>query len=92
MRVFPKEIVRGRAYLREVEAGLTRITNKPAIILWPDGDPGFGDPELARWQSLFPRARTVVLPHTGQFIDEDAPEDIISALEAWRRSGMAGQV
>ena len=91
MRVFPNEIVRGRPYLREVEAGLSRITNKPAIILWPDGDPGFGDPELARWQSLFPRARTVVLPRTGQFIDEDAPEDIIAALEGWRRTGMPGQ-
>jgi hypothetical protein len=34
----------------------------------PDSDPGFGDAELARWQALFPNARTVNLHHTGQFI------------------------
>lgn len=91
MRVFPREIVRGRAYLREVESNLPKITGKPAIIVWPDSDPGFGDAELKRWQSLFPGARTVVLPGTGQFIDEDAPEDVVAALEAWRATGMSGQ-
>ena len=30
MRVFPREIVRGRAYLREVEANLPKIAGKPA--------------------------------------------------------------
>ncbi len=91
MRVFPREIVRGRAYLREVEASLPRITSKPAIIIWPDSDPGFGDAELARWQSLFPTAPTIVLRHVGQFIDEDAPDDIVAALEQWAAAGMAGQ-
>ena len=63
----------------------------PAIILWPDSDPGFGDAELARWQALFPDARTVHLRHTGQFIDEDAPDDIVDALRSWRReSGRRG--
>lgn len=83
MRMFPLEIVRGRAYLREVESNLARLADKPAIILWPDSDPGFGDPELARWQSLYPAARTVVLARTGQFIDEDSPDDIVAALGAW---------
>ena len=91
MRVFPREIVRGRAYLREVEGNLPKITGKPAIIVWPDSDPGFGDAELARWQSLFPDAGTVVLPRTGQFIDEDSPEEIVAALEAWRATGSLGQ-
>ena len=84
MRVFPREIVRSRAYLREVEAGLPGLAGKPAIIVWPDSDPGFGADELRRWQDLFPAARTVDLRRTGQFIDEDAPEDIVAALRAWR--------
>ena len=87
MRVFPREIVRGRAYLREVEAGLPNLTDKPAIIVWPDSDPGFGDAELRRWQALFPAARTVVLSRAGQFIDEDAPEDVVAALEGWLAAG-----
>ncbi len=91
MRAFPREIVRGRAYLREVEANLSRLAGKPAIILWPDSDPGFGAAELARWQALFPAARTVTLARTGQFIDEDAPDDIVAALLAWQAAGLDGQ-
>jgi haloalkane dehalogenase len=91
MRVFPREIVRGRAYLREVEANLPRLADKPAIIIWPDSDPGFGDAELARWRTLFPAAPTIILHRTGQFIDEDAPDDIAAALEVWLAAGMRGQ-
>ena len=91
MRVFPREIVRGLAYLREVEANLSKVTGKPAIIIWPDSDPGFGGAELARWQSLFPTAPTVVLHRAGQFIDEDAPDDIVAALEGWAAAGLTGQ-
>jgi haloalkane dehalogenase len=83
MRALPRGIVRSRGYLGEVEANLSRLRDTPAIILWPDSDPGFGDAELARWRTLFPAARTVSLERTGQFIDEDAPDDIAAALVAW---------
>jgi haloalkane dehalogenase len=83
MRVFPRELVTARAFLRQVESNLPRLANKPALILWPDSDPGFGDRELQHWQALYPAARTVVLPRTGQFIDEDAPEDVAAAIADW---------
>jgi haloalkane dehalogenase len=83
MSAFPREIVTGRSYLREVEASLPKLAGKPALIVWPDSDPGLGDAELRRWQALFPAARTVLLPKTGQFIDEDAPEDVAAAIADW---------
>ncbi len=83
MTILPREIVTGRAYLREVEASLPPLTSKPALIVWPDSDPGFGDDELARWQTLFPAAWTVRLRRVGQFIDEDAPDDVVGAIAAW---------
>jgi haloalkane dehalogenase len=83
MRVFPRELVTARAFLRQVESNLPRLANKPALILWPDSDPGFGDRELQHWQALYPAARTVVLSRTGQFIDEDAPEDVAAAIADW---------
>lgn len=83
MRVFPREIVAGRAFLRDVEQHLPRLAGKPALILWPDSDPGFSDADLRRWQGLLPGARTVHLPRTGQFIDEDAPDDVASAIRGW---------
>jgi haloalkane dehalogenase len=83
MRVFPRDIVAGKAFLHEVAAGMPRLADKPALILWPDADPGFSDDDLRRWQSLLPRARTVHLERAGQFIDEDAPNDVAAAIEAW---------
>lgn len=83
MRAFPRELVAGQAYLQEVESNLARLVAKPVLILWPDSDPGFGDAELRRWQATFPAARTVILQHAGQFIDEDAPEDVAAAVRAW---------
>jgi haloalkane dehalogenase len=83
MGVFPREIIRGRGWLREVEANLPRLAAKPALIVWPDSDPGFGDAELAGWQARFPGAPTVLLTRTGQFIDEDAPDDVAAAILAW---------
>jgi haloalkane dehalogenase len=83
MRTFPRELVAARSYLREVEARLPALADKPALLLWPDSDPGFGQTELRRWQSLFPAARTVVLRRTGQFIDEDAPQDVAEAIVDW---------
>jgi hypothetical protein len=56
------------------------------VIVWPDSDPGFGDPELRRWQTLYPAAPVVHLRKVGQFIDEDAPEDVASAIrDLWAK-------
>jgi haloalkane dehalogenase len=83
MRVFPREITAGKPYLREVERNLPRLAGKPALIVWPDSDPGLSEAELSRWQALFPAARTVHLERTGQFIDEDAPDDVAAAVITW---------
>jgi haloalkane dehalogenase len=83
MRVMPREIVTGRRYFVEVEEAFPTLAGKPALILWPDSDPGFGKGELARWQALLPGARTVIVERAGQFVDEDAPADVAAAISAW---------
>jgi haloalkane dehalogenase len=83
MRVMPREITARGSYLEQVAADLPRLAGKPALILWPDSDPGFGEPELARWRSLYPAAEVVHLRHVGQYIDEDAPEDVAAAIRDW---------
>jgi haloalkane dehalogenase len=83
MRVMPREITAGRAYLREVEANLPSLAAKPALILWPDSDLGFGAGELARWRSIYPAAEVVHLRRAGQYIDEDAPDDVAAAIRDW---------
>src|SRR3954453_1597961 len=83
MRVFPREIVKGRAFLREVEGNLPALADKPPLLLWPDSDPGLGKDELARWQSLYPSAPTVTLRRVGQCTDEDAAQDVVLAVREW---------
>jgi haloalkane dehalogenase len=83
MRVMPREIVTGRRYFVEVEEAFPTLAGKPALILWPDSDPGFGKGELARWQALLPDARTVIVEGAGQFVDEDAPADVAAAISTW---------
>jgi haloalkane dehalogenase len=83
MRVFPREIVAGRQSIRAVEADLPKLAGKPALLLWADGSVGLGDDALARWQGLFPGARTIPLVKVGRYLDEDAPEDMADAILAW---------
>ena len=85
MRVFPREIVAGRAYIRGVEANLPKLAGRPALLLWADGSLGLGGDVLGRWQALFPAARTVPLVRVGRYLDEDAPDDIADAILAWWR-------
>jgi haloalkane dehalogenase len=83
MRVFPREIVASRAFLREVESGLARLSDKPVLITWADRDVAFKDRERLRFEELFTHHRTVILRNTGHEIAEDAPDDIADAIEAW---------
>ena len=83
MRVFPRELVAGRAFLRDVERGLGRLSMLPVLLLWADGSAGLGEAVLQRWQGVFPAARVARLTGVGRYIDEDAPEHVADALTAW---------
>lgn len=81
--VFPREILRSRDYLAEVEAGLPRLAGLPALIVWGDRDVAFRERERLRFEQAFARHRTVVLRGAGHYIQEDAPEEIAAAIAAW---------
>jgi len=81
--IFPREILSSSAFLAEVEAGLTHLSSKPALILWGDRDFAFRERERRRFETLFPVHRTVVLSGAGHFIQEDAPEEIADAIKNW---------
>ena len=81
--VFPREILRSRPFLAEVEKGLEPLRDRPALILWPTNDVAFRDPERRRWEEVFPEHRTVMLEGAGHYIQEDAPEEIVPAIREW---------
>jgi haloalkane dehalogenase len=82
--VFPREILASRPFLAEVERGLPRLRERPALIVWPTKDVAFREPERRRWEELFPDHRTVLLEGAGHYMQEDAADEIVAAVRAWR--------
>jgi haloalkane dehalogenase len=81
--VFPREILRSRPFLGEVEAGLSAVTDRPALIVWPTKDVAFRNAERKRWEELFSDRRTVTLDGAGHYIQEDAADEIVTAIRDW---------
>jgi haloalkane dehalogenase len=81
--IFPREILRSRGFLRDVEGGLSRLAQLPVLILWGDRDIAFRETERVRFERTFPRQRTVVLSGAGHFIQEDAAEEIVHTIRTW---------
>lgn len=87
--IFPREILRARDFLAEVESGLPRLGELPALLVWPTKDFAFRDPERRRWEAIFPDHRTVLLEGASHYIQEDAPQAIIDAIEEFRPASRA---
>jgi haloalkane dehalogenase len=81
--VFPREIIGSTPWLAEVEAGLTRLVDKPALIVWGDRDIAFRAIERERFERAFPRHETVLVPGAGHYMQEDAHEEIAAAIQRW---------
>lgn len=83
IHVFPREILRSRPFLAELERALPRLGDRPALLVWPTKDVAFRESERKRWEQLFPDHRTVLLDGAGHYIQEEAPEEIVAAIRDW---------
>ena len=83
VHVFPREILRSRPFLAEIERGLPALADRPALIVWPTSDVAFREPERRRWEQVFPDHRTVTVEGAGHYIQEDAAEEIVTAIREW---------
>jgi haloalkane dehalogenase len=83
VHVMPREILAAHALLAEVEQGLQRVADKPTLIVWGDKDQAFKEPQRRRWERTFPNHRTRILPGASHYIQEDAPEEIVTAINDW---------
>jgi len=80
---FPRQIIHGRQFLAEVEAGLAGLTDRPALIVWGDADIAFRDSERRRWETIFPDHRTVTLAGAGHYVQSDAAGEYSAAIRSW---------
>jgi haloalkane dehalogenase len=85
VHVFPREILHSRPFLAEIEQRLPTLAAKPALIVWPTKDVAFRDPELRRWEQLFPQHHTVKIEGAGHYVQEDAADEIVQAIRDWAR-------
>jgi haloalkane dehalogenase len=79
----PREILAAQDLLADVEQGLPRVADRPALIVWGPKDPGFKERHRQRWEHTFPNHRTVILPGAAHYIQEDAPDEIVAAVKDW---------
>jgi haloalkane dehalogenase len=87
VHVMPREILGAHRLLADVERGLDRLADKPALIVWGDKDPAFREPIRLRWERTFPNHRTEILHGASHYIQEDAPDEIVAAVRAWWPGG-----
>ncbi len=78
--VLPREILGSRTFLAEIRDALPRLSDRPALVVWPTKDIAFREPERTQWEALFPTHRTVLLDGAGHYIQEDAATEIVTAI------------
>lgn len=61
-----------------------RLRELPALIVWGTRDPAFTVKSLDRWRQAVPHAGVVELP-VGHWPQEEAPDDVVSALRSFSR-------
>ena len=82
--IFAREVTGSSEFLeQEAAAALSALADRPALLVWGDRDPVLGTPERDRMAERLPRAEVHTLHGAGHFIQEDAPEEIASAVRAW---------
>jgi pimeloyl-ACP methyl ester carboxylesterase len=80
---YPGQITAASECMAEVEAGLTRVSDRRALIFWGMRDPGFPGPDLERFEKAFPNHRTIELGDADHFFFEDAAELMVNEIIAF---------
>jgi haloalkane dehalogenase len=78
-----KSIVSERAWLREVEANLSKIADRPLLAIFGEKDPArrLGVPK--KFARIFPDFTDVSMRDAMHFAQEDDAEGVARAIEAW---------
>ncbi len=72
-----------RATLEAVEAGLARLREKEAMIVWGGRDFCFNDHFLGRWRAILPGAAVHHLADAGHYVLDDAREGAVPLIRTF---------
>jgi len=71
-------------HVPEVERNLSRISDRPALIVWGTEDFAFGSAERERFERIFLRHKTVLFNDASHFLQEDAGDRIAESIRMFR--------
>ncbi len=66
-----------------IEKNLKLFENIPVLIVWGMLDPILPPVLLELWKSVYPHARAVEIPDASHFLQEDAPDAVLGAIEGF---------
>ena len=84
--VGPRQLIAASDFLHLVQAGLSRLSDRPALIVWGRRDFAFTEGDAARFAKLFPRNRLIFYDDASHFLQEDVGEGIAAAFKEFRKS------
>jgi haloalkane dehalogenase len=85
--IAPRQLVAASVFLKEVEAALPSLADRPVLIVWGMKDFAFRDAERTRFELIFAKHTTVLLDDASHFLQEDAGERIAESFRAFRSEG-----
>lgn len=67
--------------MKRIEQGLAQFTETPVLLLWGMRDPVLPPSVLLMWQRIYPQATTHEIDDASHFLQEDAPERVVTWIE-----------
>jgi len=71
------------ATLEQIDSRLQKLTDRPMLICWGDDDFCFTPKFRKEWEKRFPDAEVHAWEDVGHYVMEDAPQRLISVMDAW---------
>jgi cis-3-alkyl-4-acyloxetan-2-one decarboxylase len=75
--------------MKRIEGALPEFGDIPTLLIWGMRDPVLPPPVLKMWQERLPNAATVEIEDASHFLQEDAPERIVAAIENFLKANAA---
>jgi haloalkane dehalogenase len=69
------------AEMQRIEQGLPQFRTIPVLLIWGMQDPVLPPAVLHQWQRVYPHATTQEITDASHFVHEDAPTQVLTAIE-----------
>jgi haloalkane dehalogenase len=72
--------------MKRIEQGLAQFTEMPVLLVWGMRDPVLPPSVLRMWERIYPQAITYKIDDASHFLQEDAPERVVTSIEEFLKT------